>query len=50
VAELTGLTKAPEIAQIGGYIMAIKLFCWGLGGILFWRRGRSLGPRLARWF
>ena len=48
VAELTGLTKAPEIAQIGGYIMAIKLFCWGLGGILFgvvadrWGRARTM--------
>jgi MFS family permease len=48
VAELTGLTKVPEIAQIGGYIMAIKLFCWGLGGILFgvvadrWGRARTM--------
>src|SRR5262249_46292502 len=43
-----GLTKVPEIAQIGGYIMAIKLFCWGLGGILFgvvadrWGRARTM--------
>jgi hypothetical protein len=48
VAELTGLTKGPEIAQIGGYIMAIKLFCWGIGGILFgvvadrWGRARTM--------
>jgi MFS family permease len=35
VAELTGLTNPAEIARIGGYIMAIKLFCWGIGGILF---------------
>ena len=48
VAGLTGLTKAPEIAQIGGYIMGIKLFCWGLGGILFgvvadrWGRSRTM--------
>jgi hypothetical protein len=24
-----------EVARIGRYIMAIKLFCWGIGGILF---------------
>ena len=24
-----------EIARIGGYIIAIKLLCWGIGGILF---------------
>ena len=48
VAQLTGLTKVPEIAQIGGYIMAIKLLCWGLGGILFgvvadrWGRARTM--------
>ena len=48
VAALTGLTKVPEIAQIGGYIMAIKLFCWGVGGILFgvvadrWGRARTM--------
>lgn len=35
VAELTKLTSPPEIAKIGGYIMAIKLFCWGIGGIMF---------------
>lgn len=48
VAQLTGLTKVPEIAQIGGYIMAIKIFCWGIGGILFgvvadrWGRARTM--------
>jgi MFS family permease len=35
VAQLTGSTNPAEIAQYGGYIMAIKLFCWGLGGIAF---------------
>jgi MFS family permease len=48
VAELTGLRNPGEIAQIGGYIIAIKLFCWGLGGILFgvvadrWGRARTM--------
>ena len=35
VASLTKLTSPAEIARYGGYIMAIKLLCWGLGGILF---------------
>ena len=35
VAQLTGSTNGAEIAQVGGYIMAAKLFCWGIGGIVF---------------
>ena len=35
VASLTKLTNPAEIARYGGYIMAIKLLCWGVGGILF---------------
>jgi len=35
VAQLTKSTNPAEIAQYGGYILAIKLFCWGLGGIAF---------------
>src|SRR5919199_3916122 len=35
VAELLGTGNPSEVAKIGGYIMAIKLFCWGIGGILF---------------
>jgi MFS family permease len=35
VAELTKVTNPAEVARYGGYIMAIKLFCWGMGGILF---------------
>jgi MFS family permease len=35
VAELTGLRNPAQIAQIGGTIVAIKLFCWGIGGIVF---------------
>jgi MFS family permease len=35
VASLTKLTSPAEIARYGGYIMAIKLLCWGLGGIMF---------------
>ena len=35
VASLTNLTSPAEIARYGGYIMAIKLLCWGMGGILF---------------
>jgi MFS family permease len=35
VAELTGSTDPGQVARIGSIIMAIKLFCWGLGGILF---------------
>jgi MFS family permease len=35
VASLTKLTNPAEIARYGGYIMAIKLLCWGIGGIMF---------------
>jgi MFS family permease len=35
VAELLGTTNAPLIAQTGSLIMAIKLLCWGIGGVLF---------------
>lgn len=35
VAELTGTTNPAAVAPIGGYIIAIKLFCWGIGGIVF---------------
>ena len=48
VGELTHLTNPAEIAKIGGYILAIKLFCWGIGGILFgvvadrWGRARTM--------
>ncbi len=34
VRELTGLTGA-RVPEIGGLIIAGKLVCWGLGGILF---------------
>lgn len=34
VRELTGFTDG-RVAQIGGVIIAGKLVCWGLGGILF---------------
>jgi len=35
VAELIHSNKPAEVAQFGAYIMAIKLFCWGLGGVVF---------------
>jgi MFS family permease len=35
VAQLIKSSNPTEVAQIGGYILAIKLFCWGLGGIAF---------------
>jgi len=35
VAELIGSSQTDEIAQVGSYIMALKLLCWGLGGIFF---------------
>jgi MFS family permease len=35
VAQLIKSSNPAEVAQIGGYIVAIKLFCWGLGGIAF---------------
>ena len=48
VAELIGSSNPGAIALTGGYIMAIKLLCWGLGGILFgvvadrWGRARTM--------
>ena len=35
VAQLIKSSNPTEVTQIGGYILAIKLFCWGLGGIAF---------------
>ncbi|MFT4095628.1 MAG: MFS transporter [Rhodoblastus sp.] len=35
VSELTGARDPGAIAHIGGIILAIKLFCWGIGGIIF---------------
>jgi MFS family permease len=35
VAQLLKSTNSAEIAQVGGYILAFKLFCWGIGGIAF---------------
>ncbi len=35
VGELLGTTNPAVIAQVGGYIVAIKLLCWGIGGIVF---------------
>ena len=35
VGQLTHSTNPAHIAQIGGYIIGIKLFCWGIGGIIF---------------
>ena len=35
VSDLLGTTNPAEVAKTGGLIMAIKLFAWGFGGILF---------------
>lgn len=35
VSELTGARDPGTIAHIGGIILAIKLFFWGIGGIIF---------------
>jgi MFS family permease len=35
VRELLGVSDARVIAQTGSLIMAIKLLCWGIGGVLF---------------
>jgi len=35
VTQLTGSTNGAEVAEVGGYIMAAKLFCWGIGGMVF---------------
>lgn len=35
VAQLLKSANPAHIAQIGGYIVGVKLFCWGIGGIVF---------------
>jgi MFS family permease len=35
IAELTHTTNIGHITQIGALILAIKLFCWGIGGVVF---------------
>ena len=35
VAELLKTSNPGAIAEVGGYIVGIKLFCWGIGGIVF---------------
>jgi MFS family permease len=35
VGSLIKSSNPATIAQVGGYIVGIKLFCWGLGGIMF---------------
>lgn len=35
VGQLIKSSNPPAVAEIGGYIIAIKLFCWGIGGIIF---------------
>jgi MFS family permease len=35
IRDLTGATTPAAIAQTGGIIVALKIFGWGLGGILF---------------
>lgn len=35
VGELMNSTDTAAIARAGSYIIALKLFCWGLGGIFF---------------
>lgn len=35
VGELINSTNPAAVAQVGSYIMAIKLLCWGIGGIMF---------------
>ncbi|MDE2167499.1 MAG: MFS transporter [Alphaproteobacteria bacterium] len=35
VGHLINSSHPAEIARIGGYIVGIKLFCWGIGGIFF---------------
>lgn len=46
VGQLIKSSNPAQIAQFGGYILAIKLFCWGIGGIIFGvvadRIGRAL--------
>ncbi len=35
VAQLLKTSNPGAIAEIGGYIVGVKLFCWGIGGIVF---------------
>ena len=35
IRELTGAQTAAAIAQYGGFIVALKIFAWGLGGVFF---------------
>jgi MFS family permease len=35
VSDLIGSSNSASVAAIGGTVVAIKLFAWGLGGILF---------------
>lgn len=35
IAELAATTDPAQIARLGGYVIAVKLFAWGIGGILF---------------
>jgi MFS family permease len=35
VGQLIKSSNPAQVAEIGGYIVAIKLFCWGIGGIIF---------------
>lgn len=35
ISEVANTTNPAEIAQIGALILAIKLVCWGIGGVLF---------------
>jgi hypothetical protein len=35
VGNLIKSSNPAAIAEVGGYIMGIKLFCWGIGGIIF---------------
>lgn len=35
VAQLLKTSNPGTIAEVGGYIVGVKLFCWGIGGIVF---------------
>jgi len=43
VAELLHSANAGDIARTGGLIMAIKLFAWGIGGVVFGVIADSIG-------
>ena len=43
IRELTGAKTPAEIAQAGGLIIALKIFGWGLGGVLFGVAADRLG-------